>query len=142
MLLQEQVPLAPRTTLGVGGAARWLAEVENEDDLMDAVRLARERGLPLFVLGGGSNLVVDDEGFPGLVVHIALSGTSQEGDRFRVAAGENWDDFVTRAVGLNFGGIECRAGIPGTGRAELRYRMSALTGRKSPQPSSWCGRWT
>ncbi len=73
-----------------------------------------ERRLPFFVLGGGSNLVVADEGFPGLVVHIALRGVTQTGSRFRVAAGENWDGFVSRAVALNFGGIECLAGIPGT----------------------------
>ncbi|MGA8528257.1 MAG: UDP-N-acetylmuramate dehydrogenase [Acidobacteriaceae bacterium] len=114
MLLQEHVPLAPRTTLGVGGAARWFAEVENEDTLAEAVRFARVRCLPLFVLGGGSNLVVADEGFPGLVVHIAMRGTAQDGDRFRVAAGENWDSFVSQAIALNFGGIECLAGIPGT----------------------------
>jgi UDP-N-acetylmuramate dehydrogenase len=114
MILQEQVPLAPRTTLGVGGPARWFAEVESENALLEAVRFVRERGLPLFVLGGGSNLVVADEGFPGLVVHIALLGMDENGDRFRVAAGENWDGFVSRAVALDFGGIECLAGIPGT----------------------------
>ncbi len=114
MLLQEQVPLAPRTTLGVGGPARWFVEAESEDSLVEAVRFARERSLPLFVLGGGSNLVVADEGFPGLVVHIALLDVEQNADRFRVAAGENWDSLVSRAVTLNFGGIECLAGIPGT----------------------------
>ncbi|MGA7521710.1 MAG: UDP-N-acetylmuramate dehydrogenase [Acidobacteriaceae bacterium] len=114
MLVQEQVPLASRTTLGVGGAARWFAEVEKEDSLVEAVRFAREQHLPFFVLGGGSNLIVADEGFPGLVVHIALRGVEQADNRFRVAAGENWDDFVSRAVGLDFGGVECLAGIPGT----------------------------
>jgi UDP-N-acetylmuramate dehydrogenase len=114
MLLQEQVPLAPRTTLGVGGAARWFAEVDEEAALLEAVRFAWEQRLPLFVLGGGSNLVVADEGYPGVVVHMALRGVSQTDNRFRVAAGENWDDFVSRAVALNFGGIECLAGIPGT----------------------------
>jgi UDP-N-acetylmuramate dehydrogenase len=98
----------------VGGTARWFVEADSEDDLVEAVRFARERGLPLFVLGGGSNLVVDDEGFPGLVVHIALRGVDQADNRFRVAAGENWDAFVSQAVALNFGGIECLAGIPGT----------------------------
>ncbi|HEX3986192.1 MAG TPA: UDP-N-acetylmuramate dehydrogenase [Acidobacteriaceae bacterium] len=114
MLLQEKVPLASRTTLGVGGAARWFAEVESEDALVEAVRFARERDLPFFVLGGGSNLLVADEGFPGLVAHPALRGVTQESNRFRVAGGENWDAFVSRAVALNFGGIECLAGIPGS----------------------------
>lgn len=114
MLLQEKVALAPRTTLGVGGAARWYAEIENEDSLLEAGRFARERSLPFFILGGGSNLVVADEGFPGLVAHIALRGVAQSANRFQVAAGENWDEFVSRAVALNFGGVECLAGIPGT----------------------------
>jgi len=114
MLIQEKVPLAPRTTLGVGGPARWFAEVGSEDDLAEAVRFARERHLPLFVLGGGSNLLVPDEGFPGLVAHIALRGITRDGHRFGVAAGEPWDAFVSRAVDLNLGGIECMAGIPGT----------------------------
>lgn len=114
MLLQEQVPLAPRTTLGVGGAARWFAEADTEDALIEAVHFARHRHLRFFVLGGGSNLVVADEGFPGLVVHIALRGVTRIDNRFSVAAGENWDAFVSRAVELNFGGMECLAGIPGT----------------------------
>ncbi|HEX3661152.1 MAG TPA: UDP-N-acetylmuramate dehydrogenase [Acidobacteriaceae bacterium] len=114
MLLQEQVPLAPRTTLGVGGAARWLTDVGEEGALLEAVGFARERRLPLFVLGGGSNLVVADEGFPGLVVHIALLGMTRVESRFQVGAGVIWDDFVAQAVALNHGGIECLAGIPGT----------------------------
>lgn len=114
MLLQEQVPLAPRTTLGVGGAARWFAAVQDEPSLVEAVLFARDNRLPLFVLGGGSNLLVADEGFPGLVVHIALQGVRQEGSLFRVAAGEMWDGFVSHAVALDYGGIECLAGIPGT----------------------------
>jgi UDP-N-acetylmuramate dehydrogenase len=66
------------------------------------------------VLGGGSNLLVSDEGFPGLVLHVALHGIRQEGDLFRVAAGENWDRFVSHAIANGYGGIECLAGIPGT----------------------------
>src|SRR5262249_48041307 len=82
------------------------------------VAFARERQLPFFVLGGGSNLLVSDAGFPGLVLRIALKGIEQsEGDavtRFSVAAGESWDAFVSHAVSLGCGGIECLAGIPGT----------------------------
>jgi UDP-N-acetylmuramate dehydrogenase len=114
MLLREQVPLAPLTTFGVGGPARWLAEAENEEALTEAVSFARERSLPLFVLGGGSNVLAADEGFPGVVLRIALRGIEQNGNHFRVAAGEIWDAFVSRAVTDGFGGIECLAGIPGT----------------------------
>ena len=72
--------LGPLTTLGVGGAARYFAVAENEDDVAEAVRWAAERGIPLFVLGGGSNLLVSDAGFPGLVVQIAIKGVRDSGD--------------------------------------------------------------
>lgn len=121
MVFQEQVPLAPYTTLGIGGPARWFAEAAGESEIVEAVRWAREEGLPVFILGGGSNLLVSDAGFPGLVLHITLRGIEVEAavdDRdkrvYRVAAGENWDAFVERAVQDGCAGIECMAGIPGT----------------------------
>lgn len=114
MQLREQVALAPYTTFSIGGPARWFAEAEDENSVVEAVRFARERGAPLFVLGGGSNLLVADEGFPGLVLHIALKGVEQKGDMFHAAAGENWDDFVSLAIERGYGGLECLAGIPGS----------------------------
>jgi UDP-N-acetylmuramate dehydrogenase len=114
MLLHEQVLLAPYTTFGIGGPARWFVEATDEPSIADAVKFAREKSAPLFVLGGGSNLLVSDHGFPGLVLHIALKGIQREGTLFNAAAGENWDAFVTRAIDDDFGGIECLAGIPGT----------------------------
>jgi UDP-N-acetylmuramate dehydrogenase len=118
MQVLEQVPLAPYTTFGIGGPARWFAEASSEDDLLEAVAFAYERQAPLFILGGGSNLLVSDTGFPGLVVRMALKGIKQSltgpFTTFSVAAGENWDDFVSFAVSQNCGGVECLAGIPGT----------------------------
>ena len=114
MLLREQVSLGPYTTFGIGGPARWFVEAPDEASVVEAVEFARARSLPLFVLGGGSNLLVADEGFPGVVVHIAMKGVEQDGAVFRAAAGENWDGFVSRAVERGYGGIECLAGIPGT----------------------------
>jgi UDP-N-acetylmuramate dehydrogenase len=114
MQLEEQVPLAPLTTFGIGGPARWCAKIAEESSLADAVKFARDRSLPIFVLGGGSNLLVADEGFPGLVLHIALKGIDQAGDVFHAAAGEEWDPFVSHAIALGYGGVECLAGIPGT----------------------------
>jgi UDP-N-acetylmuramate dehydrogenase len=110
----EHVPLAPYTTFKIGGPARWFAEAATEADILEAVEVARSRGLPLFPLGGGSNLLVSDTGFSGLVLHIALKGIEQEKEIFTVAAGENWDGFVSHAVEREFAGIECLAGIPGT----------------------------
>ena len=122
MMIHENVLLAPLTTLGVGGEARYFAEVRGEDEAREAVKFARARELPLFVLGGGSNLVVADTGWPGLVLKIAVGGivspslqnASGSAVLFSVGAGVNWDDFVAFAVSQNCAGIECLSGIPGS----------------------------
>ena len=114
MQLAENQSLAPLTTFGIGGPARWFAEARSEQEITEACDWARERSIPLFVLGGGSNVLISDRGFPGLVLHIALRGVEQDGDLFRVAAGEDWNNFVQRAVDGGFAGVECLAGIPGT----------------------------
>ena len=118
MKIRENEPLAPFTTFGIGGPARWFIEAATEAEAVDAVTFARERGLPLFVLGGGSNLLVSDAGFAGVVLRVAIKGIESAevaGARvFRAAAGEDWDRFVSQAVAASCGGIECLAGIPGT----------------------------
>jgi UDP-N-acetylmuramate dehydrogenase len=118
MQVLEQVPLAPYTTFCIGGPARWFIEASSEGEVLEGVRFAREQNAPLFVLGGGSNLLVSDAGFPGVVLHIALKGIEMQAvgsmTRFSVAAGEEWDAFVSRAVDQDCGGIECLAGIPGS----------------------------
>lgn len=137
MLLKENQPLAPYTTFGIGGPARWFAEATTEEEIAEAAdwarnqgawnRGARNRGIDLFVLGGGSNVLVSDAGFNGLVLRIALRGIEAEtsvpepghpqqpGSKiYRAAAGEDWDAFVARAVADNSAGVECLAGIPGT----------------------------
>jgi UDP-N-acetylmuramate dehydrogenase len=116
--IQENTPLAPFTTLGVGGPARYFVEAKNESSISDALEFASERRLPLFILGGGSNLVIADEGWPGLVLKIGLMGVESypDGDAavFHAGAGENWDDFVACTVERNCAGLECLSGIPGT----------------------------
>jgi UDP-N-acetylmuramate dehydrogenase len=119
MLLEENKPLAPYTTFGIGGPARWFVQAHAIADVVEAAQWARERGVPVFVLGGGSNLLVSDRGFDGLVLHVAIRGVSEQDVGrdtvlFRVAAGEDWNRFVQRAVDENCAGIECLAGIPGT----------------------------
>jgi UDP-N-acetylmuramate dehydrogenase len=118
VLIQENVPLAPLTTLEVGGPARYFVEAKTILEVQEAATISRTRGLPLFVLGGGSNLVVSDAGWPGLVLRIAIGGIEQrERDGkslFDVGAGESWDRFVARAVAANFAGVECLSGIPGS----------------------------
>jgi UDP-N-acetylmuramate dehydrogenase len=115
MQFREHVPLAPYTTFGIGGRARWFAVATSEPEILEAVAFAGDRQLPLFVLGGGSNLLVSDEGFPGVVLHIHLLGIEDGGDGiFSAAAGEDWDRLVSRAVDRDYAGIECLAGIPGS----------------------------
>jgi UDP-N-acetylmuramate dehydrogenase len=118
MLLRENVPLAPLTTMGVGGPSRYLVEAHTAAEVAEAVQFARKNNLPLFVLGGGSNLVVSDQGWSGLTLKIAITGVqeSTEGGKaiFRVGAGEDWDGFVAHAVARNCAGIECLSGIPGS----------------------------
>ncbi len=122
MTIQENVPLAPLTTLQVGGAARYFAELRREDEVYEAARFAKTRGLPLFVLGGGSNLVVADSGWPGLVLRVAIGGIASPALQnatgnavlFSVGAGVNWDDFVAHTVVQNSAGVECLSGIPGS----------------------------
>jgi UDP-N-acetylmuramate dehydrogenase len=116
--IQENIPLAPLTTFQVGGPARYFVEARDESDVENAVALAGERRLPLFVLGGGSNLVISDSGWPGLVLKIAISGVeseSENGDKlYSAGAGENWDDLAALTVRENCAGLECLSGIPGT----------------------------
>jgi UDP-N-acetylmuramate dehydrogenase len=120
MLLQENVPLAPLTTFRIGGPARFLIEAKSANDVHDATAFARSRDLPLFVLGGGSNLVVADAGWPGVVLKIALAGIEQRPGQhdgkvlFDAGAGESWDRFVAHAVAAECAGVECLSGIPGS----------------------------
>lgn len=116
--IQENVSLAPLTTLGVGGPARFFCRVETETELVEALRFSEKRRLGRFVLGGGSNLLVSDAGFHGLVVQVAISGEFQPmsgKDRvvYRVPAGVDWDTFVRVTVDVGLSGMECLAGIPG-----------------------------
>jgi UDP-N-acetylmuramate dehydrogenase len=116
--IQENVALAPLTTLGIGGPARYFVHASSEDVVLDAIQFAGDRNLPMFVLGGGSNLLVADRGFPGLVVKIGLTGIEWETDReraiVRVGAGEEWDRFVALCVDRDLAGVECLSGIPGS----------------------------
>jgi len=118
MRIQENVALAPFTTLGVGGPARYFVAADTETSVRDAIDFARSHKLPLFVLGGGSNLVIADAGYPGVVLRIAIRGTdeSDAGARrlFQAGAGEDWDGFVAHAVAENCAGVECMSGTPGT----------------------------
>jgi UDP-N-acetylmuramate dehydrogenase len=117
--------LAALTTLRLGGPARRFVEAATEQQLIAAVSEADASGEPLLALGGGSNLVVADEGFDGTVVHVATRGVTADADSpddlaclgavtVTAAAGEPWDDLVARAVGSGWVGLEALSGIPGS----------------------------
>jgi UDP-N-acetylmuramate dehydrogenase len=118
MLIQENIPLAPMTTLQVGGPSRYFVEAHTAEEVQEAVDISRALSLPLFVLGGGSNLVISDKGWPGLTLKIGISGIHERTQNarilFEVGAGEGWDKFVVRAVVRQCSGIECLSGIPGS----------------------------
>jgi UDP-N-acetylmuramate dehydrogenase len=119
--LLENIPLAPLTTLRIGGPARYFVEARNAGEVQEAVTFSHSRDLPLFVLGGGSNLVVADSGWPGLVLKVAIPGIEQRREHaedgrtlFDVGPGELWDKFVSHAVMARCAGVECLSGIPGS----------------------------
>jgi UDP-N-acetylmuramate dehydrogenase len=118
MLIQENVALAPFTTLRVGGPARYFVEARTTEDMREAIAYAQKKQLPLFTLGGGSNLVVADSGWAGLVLKIGIMGINHRHSHhepvFDAGAGEDWDSFVAITVAHNCSGIECLSGIPGT----------------------------
>lgn len=129
--VQENIPLAPLTTLGIGGLARFFVEASSESELIAAIEFAEQRDLPVFILGGGSNVLVSDEGFPGLVIRVAIKGISGSvgwdrlitcptdenqskwTEEITAGAGEEWDDLVRQCVERNLAGVECLSGIPG-----------------------------
>lgn len=117
--IQQNIPLASFTTLRIGGPARFFCDIRTESELLEAIAFARERALEIFVLGGGSNLVVADSGFDGIVLRIAIesaiaSASVADCVEYYVAAGMDWNEFVLSTCKQGISGIECLAGIPGT----------------------------
>ncbi len=114
---RHDVALAPLTTIELGGPARHLVQANNESDVAEALRWASGRGVPAFVMGGGSNLIVGDAGFPGLVLRMGETGltftTESDCVIVEARAGQPWDDVVAQAVARNLAGLECLSGIPG-----------------------------
>jgi UDP-N-acetylmuramate dehydrogenase len=119
MIERFEAPLAPLTTMRVGGPADRLVIAESTDELVDTVRAVDDADEPLLLLSGGSNVVIGDGGFRGTAVRIASRGITVEsldacsGATVRVAAGERWDDLVAYAVDAGWSGIEAMSGIPG-----------------------------
>jgi UDP-N-acetylmuramate dehydrogenase len=118
MLIQENVALAPFTTMQVGGPARYFVDATSTDEVREAVEHAKSHQLPLFVLGGGSNVIISDRGWPGLVLKVRILGINHRHGRgvayFDAGAGEEWDGFVAATIAHHCAGVECLSGIPGS----------------------------
>ncbi len=119
MRLKKNYPLSKLTTMGVGGPARFLVRVKNKTELLEALEWAKEQAKPVLVLGGGSNVVVSDRGFDGLVIIITIKGwqvikQTQQAVWLKAGAGEILDELVKRAVANNWWGLENLSFIPGT----------------------------
>ncbi len=112
--IRQNVELAAYTTLGLGGSAKYFVVIYTRQQLEQALAWANQRSLRVLILGGGSNLVVSDAGFDGLVLYLQLMGLDIDGPRVRAAASENWDNLVDNVVRRQLGGVECLSGIPGT----------------------------
>ncbi len=111
--LKKDVPLAELTTLKIGGKARFFVCAKNERDVFSAYKYAKSRQTEVFILGGGSNVLISDNGFDGLVLQIGLQGIERTENAVTARAGEDWDKFVAFCVENNLAGIECLSGIPG-----------------------------
>ncbi len=119
MFILENVPLATYSTMRLGGKAAFLTDVTTRQDITEAVAWATERGLPIIIIGDGSNVIWDDDGYPGLVLVNKLSGIETSGEYdtgtyLTAASGENWDKFVAKTVEMGLTGIEFLSLIPGT----------------------------
>jgi UDP-N-acetylmuramate dehydrogenase len=113
----RNAPLAPLTTLRLGGPAERLVTAVTDEEVVAAVEAADAAGTPLLIIGGGSNLVSADAGFTGTALRVATTGFDLDGTRLELAAGEDWSPAVARTVEAGLAGIECLAGIPGSAGA-------------------------
>jgi len=129
MNIQENIPLTPFTTFNIGGPAKYFVRVKNEQELIEALNYAQNNGLYIYILGEGSNTLISDRGFEGLVIKLELKGITHETKEDRVLitvrAGEDWDKLVEFSVKQGWWGIENMSGIPGTAGAALIQNINA-----------------
>ncbi|MEI6228844.1 MAG: UDP-N-acetylmuramate dehydrogenase [Candidatus Saccharibacteria bacterium] len=119
MEIKTNIPLKDYTTMRIGGNARFMAEILTPTDVATICKNAKSQNLPIFVIGGGSNLIAHDEGFNGIIIHIGIPGfeiiyDDDNSTIVKIGAGENWDSVVKQTVDMSLTGIEAMSGIPGT----------------------------
>lgn len=140
MKIEENILLRDLTTFRIGGTARYFCEVKSTEDIKEAISFSEKNNLPIFILGGGSNVLISDDGFSGLVVKISLRGVSVEEINGRILAiakaGESWDGFVNYLIENNFLGLELLSGIPGTVGASPVQNIGAY-GKEVSQFIEW-----
>lgn len=122
MDIHTNIPLKNYTTMRLGGNARFMTDVRTPDEVASVCQNAVKQALPIFVLGGGSNIIVKDEGFSGIIIRNRIPGFEIIADdsittTIKIGGGENWDEVVKRAVDMNLSGIEAMSAIPGTAGA-------------------------
>jgi UDP-N-acetylmuramate dehydrogenase len=122
MEIRTNIPLKNFTTMKIGGNARFVAEVHTPQEVAEICRKAKSQNLPIFIIGGGSNVIAKDEGFNGIIIRIRIPGFEVIADdinstTIKIGAGEEWDSVVKRAVDADLSGIETMSGIPGTAGA-------------------------
>ena len=130
-VVSENEPLGPMTWLKIGGPARYYAEPTTEDQLVQILKLCNQLGVPVRLIGGGSNLLVREAGFDGMVVSLssaAFSGISVASNRVRCGCGAKLSHLISHAVGAGLGGLEHLVGIPGTVGGALHANASTLNG--------------
>ena len=123
--MQSNIPLKDFTTFHIGGPARFFVEVQNIDELKEAINFARDKKLSLLILGGGSNMLVSDKGFDGLVIHLRMFGFEIDGERVKIAASENWDICAQKIVTAGLWGIENLSFVPGDAAGLAIQNMGA-----------------
>ncbi len=114
MEIQKNIKLAKYTTFKIGGPASFFCIIKTDEDLVQAITFAHKEKLQIFILGGGSNILIHDSGFKGLVIKMCMEGISYDGEQVKAAAGENWDDLVDQTVSKGLHGLENLSAIPGT----------------------------
>ena len=126
--LQENIPLAPCTSFGIGGPARYLVEAGSADQLREALLLARQKGVDYYLLGGGTNLLISDSGFDGLVIRIKFDAVRWEGEEIEAEAGVDLTGLVHQCATWGLSGMEPLAGIPGLLGGAVRGNAGAYGG--------------
>ena len=128
MLIQEHIPLAPYTIYKIGGPARYFAEAKTSNDLADALGFAAEHGIRFFILGAGSNIVVNDKGFDGLIIRMMGGAVRAQGEKLIVDSGVMMARAAAEAARAGLAGFEWAIGVPGTIGGSVRGNAGCFGG--------------